>query len=271
VTNILTWDPRTATSGTTVQRDTSNAYGPIMDALVTNNASTPGGGSAFQYLDAARIGWSTGSGVRFTAQANTSYMRWTLASTSFDSTRSYLGIGFRTPADPSAIATVCTFYSDTDTLLGSLRIDSTGKLCAYNRTTTLISGSNSIDLEPNTDYFLQGYITPGTGTTDGRRAHRVLTTNGTVVGTWDSGATVDTGTLQARRFRVGGAVSSAVTTWDFGPLQFGSVDEGTWAPAYSFTDPVTPVISYTANGTTLKSSKLYYTPNGTTLVEVTLT
>lgn len=192
--------------------------GNAFDYVFYNNTSYPGGNANIIYSTAAALAGSMGARIALGTSAT--YLAW------FDlvggGNRAVARFPIKFAANPTASAALVELRSASSSMAGA-KIRTTGKVQAYNRVGTALTGSD-YQLSTGTLYWGELAATKGTGTTDGRIEMKIYAADGTTqLFSWDSGAAVDAGTAIAESVRFPANTSaSGWKTQDLDELQFDS-------------------------------------------------
>lgn len=253
------WTAEGGSDGANVTIANSGTSGPAISVLVINAASTPGGSAAVQYSAAAA---SIGSlGVRITPQTSSTYQRWNISAAGRFGVRRKI----RLTGTPTATATFATIRGAGDVgLMGDLRVDSANKILVADATGILTA--SVFTLTNLTTYYAEMFVTKGTGTTDGRIELYLYAADGTtLLWSYDSGATRNTGTLDAGVVRIGGVTSaSGLTADDIDGIRWGERATGTLgAPANAAPSVTVSATQNVAAGATVNVTSTATDSDGT--------
>lgn len=136
------------------------------------------------------------------------------------------------PATPTAFLPVLQQRAfTTDSLLANLNVMTNRAIrIGHGSAATLLPESESAVLATNTQYFLELAVTPGTTTSNGRVEYRITDANNVEVDSYDTGPTVNTGTVDGGRARFGGFASTPGFSQDRfdGAVRVGFLPAGQW-------------------------------------------
>lgn len=195
------------TNGTTATPANSAASGDAFATIFSNGAVA---NSALVYSTAAAV-YGT-MGCRITLAAGASYARF---DESVGTGRRVMTRTVKIPSSGAPTAEFVLMRADAGgTLMADIRVISTGVFRVAPQGASM-SASASPAVSANGTYLLQYAVTPGTTTSNGRVEYRVINpSNGSVIHTYDSGTTVNTGTANQTRARFGGEITGKGWTVD---------------------------------------------------------
>jgi PKD repeat protein len=154
------------------------------------------------------------------------------------------------PATPTVFLPVMQQRAPaTDALLANLNVMTNRAIrIGVGSAATILPASESAVLAVSTQYFVELAVTPGTTTTNGRVEYLITDSNNVTVDSYDTGATVNTGTVEGGRARFGGYAATAGFTQDTfdGAVRVGFLPAGQWigplgATTLTATVSLTPV------------------------------
>lgn len=226
------------TDGAQISTSSLGDSGAAAATIVLNGAAVNGGNSTLVYDAASALEGNTAA--KLTLQAGSSYIR-------FDDpapgARGVLRIPVRWSATPSATALFGGILNGSDGWMTQIYVDTSNRISISSRTTIIVA--SRFTGTPGTLYWVEVAATKGATTTDGRVELYVYADDGTtLLHSYDSGATVDTTTADAARYRIGGATTaSGLSTMVFDVTQCGTLATGLWGPLPAPGNPPVTVLS----------------------------
>lgn len=230
-----TWTPWGGTDGTNTEgalsvANSGGVHGTAVTHVIIANTSTPAGDiNVFAYRTAAgpdgvktgvRCLPSSSSHLRLAVDPSPTSMKWGMR------------FPWRWHGTTVDVATVVIANPrDTaDAQVGDLRVNTSEMLVFFDKTSAAISAVGSGALfspSPEVDYEIEAYWTVEATGTAGQVGYKVYLAGGTVpVGEYVSTATVNLGTVQPNRVRLGtpAGTVTGMTSWDFtGPIDYGTM------------------------------------------------
>jgi hypothetical protein len=185
------------------------------------------GGSSTQITydsDAAKSG---ALGFRIALDGTPRYLRWDDPSPGGRAGESFW---FKYPGAPTGNAFIWQARDSADAVLGSIVINSAGKIGWANSASTVQTGTLSASALPGAGWYrVDVRATPGGTLSTGRAEFEVYTVTGTLVHSHDTGATQTMATTNpAARYRTGGMTSTSTgwSTFDFDNPRYGRKASG---------------------------------------------
>lgn len=213
--------------------------GTAPSLIVINNSSTPGGASNIVHSAAAGTLLGYDMGVRFTGSTNSTYLRWDDPE---PGGRAVVRFPVYFTANPSVNVVLAMIRSASDANVATVFLDTAGRIAPAQGISIITAGRYTATA--STVYWVEFVATKGTTTSDGRIEMYVYSADGiTEIFSYDTGATVNTGTADMGIFRLGSA-SGGQGTLD--PISMagtavGVLDSGLWGPVSNVNEP--PVVT----------------------------
>ncbi len=231
-------------NGQITTTNSGGTSGDPFDFVFYNNTSYPSGNPNLIYSAAAAVDGSLGA--RITPGSTVTYLAW--VDSDGGGSRAVARRPVRFAANPTASASLVEIRSSPSSM-ASAKVRTTGKIQAYNRVGTALTGSD-FQLSPDTLYWMELAATKGTlegealTSTNGRIEMKVFAANGTTqLFSWDSGLAVDAGVDNVESVRWPAGTSAAGwATDDLDEIQFNSNKPSGWLGLYA-PDPVVTLVS----------------------------
>lgn len=222
--------------------NSSNGGNSALSYIFYNNGSFPSGNPNIVYSSTAAMSGSLG--CRLTLGTSSTYIAYEDLSGAGD--RSVTRFPIRFPSNPTATATIFVLRSSSG-LMAQAIIRTTGQIRVADAAT--FQTASDFALSTNTVYWTEIAVTRGTTTSNGRIELRVFSADATTqVWSWDSGATLNTGTALPQVCRWPTATSSVGWSYvDLDDIQWDSNKSTGWLGAIN---NIPPSVSVSADKST---------------------